>query len=251
MISGVKKSFGSLKVLDGIDFKAHAGELVSLVGPNGAGKTTLMRCIADGTERTAGTILVNGHDIGRSQPERCVALGVGRKFQTANVFDTLTVAECLQASPARGTSAPRSGARPASCACRKPRCMSCARPGLAARLGDEVRFLSHGLKQALELAMVLALEPRVVLLDEPTAGLTKAERTQIGGILTDVVRQQGLCVILVEHDLGFVREISSRVIVLHQGKILLDGSVEEVVSSELVTSVYAGRARQRQQGDAR
>jgi branched-chain amino acid transport system permease protein len=112
-------------------------------------------------------------------------------------------------------------------------------------------LLAHGLKQALELAMVLALEPRVVLLDEPTAGLTKAERTQIGGILTELVRQQGLCVVLVEHDLGFVRDISSRVIVLHQGKILLDGSVEEVVSSELVTSVYAGTSEAVQRGDAR
>jgi branched-chain amino acid transport system permease protein len=238
-ISGVEKSFGSLKVLDGIDLRAHAGELVSLVGPNGAGKTTLMRCIADGTERTAGTVVVNGHDIGRAQPERCVALGVGRKFQTANVFDTLTVAECLRIARSRHEQ-PSLWRKTSELRLPEASLHVVRTTGLASRLNDEVRFLSHGLKQALELAMVLALEPRVVLLDEPTAGLTKAERTQIGGILTDVVRQQGLCVVLVEHDLGFVREISSRVIVLHQGKILLDGSVDEVVSSELVTSVYAG-----------
>jgi len=247
IISGVEKSFGSLKVLNGIDFRAHAGELVSLVGPNGAGKTTLMRCIADGTERTAGTVVVDGHDIGRAQPERCVALGVGRKFQTANVFDTLTVAECLRVARSRHER-PSLWRKTSDLRLPEASLHVVRTTGLASRLGEEVCSLSHGLKQALELAMVLALEPRVLLLDEPTAGLTKAERIQIGGILTDVVRQQGLCVVLVEHDLGFVREISSRVIVLHQGKILLDGSVEEVVSSELVTSVYAGASEAIGQG---
>jgi branched-chain amino acid transport system permease protein len=88
--------------------------------------------------------------------------------------------------------------------------------------------------------MVLALEPKVVLLDEPTAGLTKAERTLIGTILTELARTEQLCILLVEHDLDFVREISSRVIVLHQGRIVLNGSVDEVVNSELVKTVYAG-----------
>jgi branched-chain amino acid transport system permease protein len=100
-LEGVAKHFGSLKVLDDITLTAGAGELVSLVGPNGAGKTTLMRCIADGLERSSGRIEVNGHDIGRSPPEFCVRLGVGRKFQTANVFNTLTVAECLRIARAR------------------------------------------------------------------------------------------------------------------------------------------------------
>ena len=112
--------------------------------------------------------------------------------------------------------------------------------GLDRQLATPAHLLSHGMKQALELSMVLALEPRVLLLDEPTAGLTKTERMQIGSILIDLTRKQGLCVLLVEHDLDFVREISSRVIVLHQGRIVLDGSVEEVVASELVKQVYAG-----------
>jgi branched-chain amino acid transport system permease protein len=102
------------------------------------------------------------------------------------------------------------------------------------------QLLSHGKKQALELAMVLALEPKVILLDEPTAGLTKAERTLIGTILVELSKTEQLCILLVEHDLEFVREISSRVIVLHQGRIVLNGSVDEVVNSELVKSVYAG-----------
>ena len=112
--------------------------------------------------------------------------------------------------------------------------------GLVDNLNLEARYLSHGQKQALELAMVLALEPRIILLDEPTAGLTRVERERIGSILMSLVEQEGLSVLLIEHDLDFVRQISSRVIVLHQGRIVLDGSVSEVVDSELVREIYAG-----------
>lgn len=239
VVSGVRKQFGSLKVLDGIDFEASRNELLSLVGPNGAGKTTLMRCIADGNERTAGEVRVNDRDIARLPPYACVAFGVGRKFQTANVFETLTVAEALRI--ARTRLAPpslwaRSGVLPLPDASLQV----IRATGLDDFLEVEARYLSHGNKQALELAMVLALEPSVLLLDEPTAGLTKPERTLIGGILTGLARDHQLCILLVEHDLDFVREISSRVIVLHQGKILLDGTVAEVVESELVRTIYSG-----------
>ncbi|MCK0198748.1 branched-chain amino acid ABC transporter ATP-binding protein/permease [Ancylobacter sp. 6x-1] len=238
-VKDVAKHFGSLSVLSGIDFSARAGELVSLVGPNGAGKTTLMRCIADGSERSAGSIVVNGHDIGRRPPEACVALGVGRKFQMANVFETLTVAQCLQVARVRHAR-PSFWKRSRTLPLPEAALHVLATTGLDRQLGTPAHLLSHGMKQALELAMVLALEPRVLLLDEPTAGLTKTERMQIGGILTELTRRQGLCILLVEHDLDFVREISSRIIVLHQGRIVLDGSVEEVVNSELVRQVYAG-----------
>ena len=113
--------------------------------------------------------------------------------------------------------------------------------GLGERLNDEARSLSHGLKQALELAMVLALEPEVVLLDEPTAGLTRVERQRFAGILTKLVEVERLCVLIVEHDLDFVREISSRIIVLHQGQIALDGTVAKTVESALVREIYSGQ----------
>ncbi len=112
--------------------------------------------------------------------------------------------------------------------------------GLDQRLGTETRYLSHGMKRGLELAMVLATEPSVLLLDEPTAGLTKAERGAIGAVLQELVREHGLCVVLIEHDLDFVREISSRIVVLHQGALLMEGTVEEVISSDLVRAVYSG-----------
>jgi branched-chain amino acid transport system permease protein len=235
----VRKQFGSLKVLEGIDFGMSRNELLSLVGPNGAGKTTLIRCIADGAERSGGTVLINDHDIDRLPPYSCVAFGVGRKFQTANVFDTLTVAEALRIARTRLVT-PSLWKRSESLALPEATLQVIRATALDQRLSLQARYLSHGMKQALELAMVLALEPSVLLLDEPTAGLTKPERTLIGKILTDLAHDHQLCILLVEHDLDFVREISSRVIVLHQGKILLDGTVAEVVESELVRTIYSG-----------
>ncbi len=239
IVSGVRKKFGSLKVLEGIDFEAKRNELLSLVGPNGAGKTTLMRCIADGNERSGGTVLVNDHDIQKLPPYACVAFGVGRKFQTANVFETLTVAEALRVARTR-LARPSLWKRADALALPDASMQVMRATGLDRQLATEARFLSHGMKQALELAMVLALEPSVLLLDEPTAGLTKPERTMIGGILTGLARDHQLCILLVEHDLDFVREISSRVIVLHQGRIVLDGTVAQVVESELVRTIYSG-----------
>jgi len=240
-VEGVRKHFGSLAVLQGIDFTASRGELLSLVGPNGAGKTTLMRCVADGNERSGGTVRINDHDIGRKPPYTCVGFGVGRKFQTANVFETLRVAEALRIARTR-MARPSLWSRAETLQLPEASLQVIRATGLDAQIGTEARHLSHGMKQALELAMVLALEPSVLLLDEPTAGLTKPERTMIGGILVALAKTHGLCILLVEHDLDFVREISSRVIVLHQGRLVLDGTVAEVVESELVRTIYSGAA---------
>ena len=238
-IVGVSKSFGSLKVLEGINLTIVDGELVSLVGPNGAGKTTLMRCVSDGRERSSGLVRVNGYDIETMPPFRVASLGVGRKFQTAGIFESLTVAECLRIACALHDqpSFLRSLEQLALPAAAR---LVIDTTGLAELLSREARFLSHGQKQALELAMVLALEPQIILLDEPTAGLTKAERARIGSVLVDLVAQYRLAVVLVEHDLDFVREISSRVVVLHQGKIVLDGTVADVVGSQVVRNIYLG-----------
>jgi ABC-type branched-subunit amino acid transport system ATPase component/ABC-type branched-subunit amino acid transport system permease subunit len=237
--SDVSRHFGSLSVLSGVSFSARRGEVVSLVGPNGAGKTTLMRCLADGRERSGGDVRIAGSSIGRLPPHRIVALGLGRKFQTASVFETMTVADCLKVARARHDT-------PSFIAARNRLALPQAtrevveKSGLAERLNEEARLLSHGLKQALELAMVLALEPQIVLLDEPTAGLTRNERAGFGEILTRLAAELRLCVLIVEHDLDFVRQISSRIIVLHQGRIALDGTVAEVVDAPLVREIYTG-----------
>jgi len=215
--------------------------LLSLVGPNGAGKTTLIRCLSDGTERSGGSVRILGKPIGRLPPHRCVALGLGRKFQTANVFESLSVAECLRI--ARATIDRPSPWRRATRLALPSAALEVVRAtGLDRLLGREARLLAHGQKQALELAMVLALDPVLVLLDEPTAGLTRTERLQIGGILTRLAREHGMCLLLVEHDLDFVRGISTRMVVLHQGRMVLDGTVAEVAESDLVRTIYAGEA---------
>ncbi|MCC4299153.1 ATP-binding cassette domain-containing protein [Aurantimonas coralicida] len=238
-IAALTCRYGSLTVLDGIEVEAREGQLLSIVGPNGAGKTTLMRCISNGTERTSGEVTVAGTEIGRRSPQKIVGLGVGRSFQNTSLFDSLTVGDCLRLARYRidGASA---FVRRQTVTLPEPALEILRATGLDQQLGLETRYLSHGMKRGLELAMVLATEPRVLLLDEPTAGLTKSERTAIGHVLTRLVEEYGLCVFLIEHDLDFVREISNRIVVLHQGKLLLDGSVEEVVSSDLVKAVYAG-----------
>ncbi|WP_421461753.1 ABC transporter permease subunit [Aurantimonas sp. NFXS3] len=238
-IAALTCRYGSLTVLDGIEVEAREGQLLSIVGPNGAGKTTLMRCISNGTERTSGEVTVAGTEIGRRSPQKIVGLGVGRSFQNTSLFDSLTVGDCLQLARYRidGASA---FVRRQTVTLPEPALEILRATGLDQQLGLETRYLSHGMKRGLELAMVLATEPRVLLLDEPTAGLTKSERTAIGHVLTRLVEEYGLCVFLIEHDLDFVREISNRIVVLHQGKLLMDGSVEEVVSSDLVKAVYAG-----------
>jgi len=240
-VEALGKHFGSLQVLQDVSFTARAGDLLSLIGPNGAGKTTLMRCIADGRERSAGEVQVGGHSIGQMPPHRCTALGVGRKFQTASVFETMTVADCLLVARSR-IARPSLVRRTPTIALPASALEVVHATGLADRLSVETRHLSHGEKQSLELAMVLALEPALLLLDEPTAGLTAPERQRIGTLLADLSRRHRLCIVLVEHDLDFVRRISSRVIVLHQGGIVLDGGVEEAVQSETVRTIYAGAA---------
>lgn len=244
-MEGVTKSFGSLKVLQGIDFTASAGELVGLIGPNGAGKTTLMRCMSDGAERTSGSVTLCGRDIRELPPEVCVRFGLGRKFQNANVFDTLTVAECLRI--ARVIVERPSVVRQSDVLGLPSYALEVVRTtGLDKKLSAVAKDLSHGEQQALELAMVLAMEPRIVLLDEPTAGLTKTERTQIGDVLASLANRYGLCCLLVEHDLDFVQEIATRIVVLHQGKIVMQGTFEEVVNSPLVKTIYAGTAEDTQ-----
>ena len=235
----VSKRYGSLQVLDGVSLQARRGEVVGIVGPNGAGKTTLLRCIADGREQSSGDILVNGRHIAGLPPQECVALGVSRKFQTPNVFDALSVLDCLRV--ARSYRASTSlWRRSHTVELPEPALHAVHVSGLLSRLDEPAAHLSHGAKQALELAMVLALEPTVLLLDEPTAGLTREERAAIGSVLTELAQSHRLCILLIEHDLDFVREISTRLVVLHLGKVLVDGPLAEVAESEVIRTIYVG-----------
>ncbi len=240
-VAGLGKSYGSLTVLENIDLVVLPGELVSVVGPNGAGKTTLMRCMSDGTEQFTGKVAISGVSTAGRTPDKIAALGLGRKFQVASVFESLSVADCLRLARFR-RQWPSPFSRSNRLALPAATLDILRLTGLDRMLDVTSRLLSHGQKQALELAMVVALEPKLILLDEPTAGLTKSERTTIGAVLKTLTNDLGIAAILVEHDLDFVREISSRIVVLHQGRLMLDGTVDEVVNSELVKTIYSGAA---------
>jgi branched-chain amino acid transport system permease protein len=235
----VSKNFGSFKALSDVDLQVALGELVSIVGPNGAGKTSLVRCMSDGVERSGGTVLVCGHPIGRASPDAIVGLGMGRKFQGASVFGTLTVGESLKLASWKG-GAPALWRRDPLLALAPEAAEVVEALGLQAVWNMPARDISHGQRQALELAMVLALEPRVLVLDEPTAGLSKAERALIGDLLVKLVATGRLAVVLIEHDFEFVKRISSRIVVLVGGKLVADGSVEAIASSQLVREAYLG-----------
>jgi branched-chain amino acid transport system permease protein len=240
-LRNVGKRYGSLEVLHGVNLRVHRGEVVGIVGPNGAGKTTLLRCIADGREPSTGEVLINGHRTNGLPPQECVALGVSRKFQTPNVFEALSVVDCLRVARShRLVTSP--WRRSQMLELPEPAVHAVQISGLLSLLDARAGHLSHGAKQALELAMVLALEPTVLLLDEPTAGLTRDERAAVGSVLTALAESHRLCILLIEHDLDFVREISTRLVVLHMGKILADGPLADVADSELIRTIYVGGA---------
>jgi branched-chain amino acid transport system permease protein len=237
-VTDVSRSFGSFHAVKAVALAADGGEIVSIVGPNGAGKSTFMRCISDGGYRTSGSVRVAGSDIGRLTPDVISRLGVGQKFQTASVFASLSVFECL--SVATRARRPSIWRRTSQLEIPAPAFEIIQMTGLDRLLHHTVSGLSHGQKQSLELAMVMCTEPRVILLDEPTAGLSQTERAAIGAVLRKIATDHLALLILVEHDLDFVQEISSRVLVLHHGELLMDGTVSEVVSSELVQEIYTG-----------
>jgi urea transport system permease protein/urea transport system ATP-binding protein len=238
-VSGLVVRYGAVTAVREVDVDIAEGEIVGIVGPNGAGKTTLLRCIADGRERSSGEVIVNGQSIAGSPPPACVSLGVSQKFQTPNVFEALSVIDCLRVARSYRTPA-LPWRRSQILELPEPALHAVEVSGLLAVLDEPAGHLSHGAKQALELAMVLALEPTILLLDEPTAGLTREERAAIGSVLTELAHSHRLCILLIEHDLDFVREISTRLVVLHMGRILADGPLSEVAESELIRTIYVG-----------
>ncbi|MWA04138.1 ATP-binding cassette domain-containing protein [Actinomadura sp. LD22] len=235
--------YGSLRVLDGVTLDVVAGELLCVVGPNGAGKSTLTSVITDRRLRAQGEVeyLLQGHRLGaRPAAHEIARAGVGRKFQIPSVFASLTVAEALLLAGRRG--APPSPWRRSTSVEVAPAVVDIVRiAGLDGRADTLSSDLSHGLRQGLEVAMTVAARPRVIILDEPTAGLTAHERHDIGRVL-EHLRDIGIAVVLIEHDLDFVVRVSDRVVVLHGGRVIEDGPPETVRGSEVVRSAYLGTA---------
>jgi branched-chain amino acid transport system permease protein len=241
-IKDLHRGFGGLKVLRGVSMDVRRRELLCIVGPNGAGKTTLLGVLSDGTVPHSGSVelALDGQGPLRGlSPRKIVRRGIGRKFQAPNLFESLTVGEVVLLASRQGK-VPSLWRRTTTVEVGDPvhRIMTAA--GLLGYVDTRVADLPHGLKQALEVAATVALRPKVLLLDEPTAGLTAEERALIGDLLRHVVSDEGITVILIEHDFDFVRRIADRIAVLHDGKVLAIGAVGEVADSEVVRRAYLG-----------
>ncbi len=237
-------SFGALDVLKRINLVIRNDALHCLIGPNGAGKSTLINVITGRLGPTAGSVMADGKPIDKLSQHARVRLGILRTFQASNVFNTLTVGDNLfLADASSGTSllTRRSKTVLLPDYCRPLMETS----GLAKMMEIPASELSHGQRKWLELCMVLAARPTILLLDEPTAGLSAIDRRQVGAVLKLLVREHGIGLLLVEHDLDFVKNIAERLTVLHDGGVLADGHVETVLSDETVQQVYVGRPRAR------
>lgn len=240
-VSDLFVSFDGFTVLDHLSLTISEGELRFLIGPNGAGKTTLMDTISGKTKVQSGRIFFDGrHDLTKMREDRIVREGVGRKFQTPSVFGSLTCFENVEVAAGfreslLGLLRPRSSRR-------TERVMwALERVGLAARASIHGAVLAHGERQWLEIAMLLVQDPKLLLLDEPVAGLTGEEREQTGELLHALEGAHSL--IVTEHDMDFVRQFSRTVSVLHMGRVLREGSVDEIQRDVEVQDVYLGRSR--------
>lgn len=238
-IKNLGVSFGNLSILKDLNLEINSGELQCIIGPNGAGKTTLINAITGRNNPTTGTIVISGSSIEKDRPERIVDKGIARTFQSTNVIGNLTVAENLQLATSNGKlKSFYKNTNQIHLSPSTERLLKLSQ--LDKKLSLLASELAHGDQQLLELCMAIALEPKVLLLDEPTAGLTSIERKEIGKLLNYLAHEESLSLLVIEHDIDFVKEIADRVTVLYDGTIAADGTVAEITRSDLVKQVYLG-----------
>ena len=229
---GVVKEFGGLRAVAGVDLTLRRGELRCLIGPNGAGKSTFFKLLAGVLRPTAGTIRFKGLDLSRLEPHEVARAGIGIKFQVPRVYDRLSVAENLWLAANF-----RHGRAAAGAAVER----ALAQVGFGERREATVAHLSHGDRQWVEIGMVLAAEPELILLDEPTAGMTHAEARRTADLVREINRRA--TVVVVEHDMDFVRQLAATVTVLHRGAVLAEGSMDEIRDNATVRDIYLGTRR--------
>jgi urea transport system ATP-binding protein len=238
-LDGVSVVFDGFRALNNLALVVDPGELRAVIGPNGAGKTTMMDVITGKTRPTAGTVNFGELDLTRMDEAAIANLGIGRKFQKPTVFDALTVFENLELA----LKAPRG-----PIACLRWVLTGQARTrieatmqeiGLQDRAQDKAGILSHGQRQWLEIGMLLMQDPDLLLVDEPVAGMTDAETEHTAALLARIAGSRS--VVVVEHDLEFVRALGCRVTVLAEGSVLSEGSIDHVQNDERVIEVYLGR----------
>ena len=240
----VRKFYGAFCALDGVSLVIGEGEHVSIIGPNGAGKTTLVNVLTGLLPPSAGTVIFKGHDIGRLGPLRLLRLGMARSFQLVNIFPQLSVRETIAIA---AISKLGMGGRAFAPLRKNRRVWEIVERvaglfGLAGKLEQPTRSLSQGDKKLLDVASAFALSPEIILLDEPTSGVSTAEKTTIMQVLARAAKETGIkAIIQVEHDMDIVFGYSSRIIAVHNGKILADGSPAMIRAREDVMAIVVGR----------
>ncbi len=231
-------SFDGFKAVDGFNFYLDRDRVHVIIGPNGAGKTTVLDLICGKTKATSGTIKFNGRELRGMKEHRIVRAGVGRKFQNPSIYEGLSVIENLELSHPKGR-----GLFACLAFRRTPEITAeieavAADIGLLDQLDTEASILSHGQKQWLEIGMLLMQKPELVMLDEPVAGMSVKERAETAKLIKKIAQNRS--VVVIEHDMEFVKEIADRVTVMHLGHVLAEGSMETVQQDPKVIEVYIG-----------
>ncbi len=240
-VSGVTVSFDGFRAINNLTFAIGPAELRAIIGPNGAGKSTFMDIVTGKTRPDSGTVTFGDKSMSllKLSEAQIARAGVGRKFQRPTVFEDQTVAENLTLALKAARSPWRVLVWRRTAADLARITQLAAEVGLADHLPRKAGELSHGQKQWLEIAMLLAQEPRLLLVDEPAAGMTLAERERTTEMLASIAKTRA--VVVVEHDMEFVRRLNCRVTVLHEGAVLAEGSLDHVTKNQSVIDVYLGR----------
>jgi urea transport system ATP-binding protein len=238
-INNVTVSFDGFKALNNLNFCLEQGELRVVIGPNGAGKTTFLDAITGKVKPTSGQVFFQGKNLRAYSEHQIARLGIGRKFQTPRVYQQLTVRENLElaGNPHKNLwSTLFSKVKPQS---QREVVVLLDTIRLGAKAHLPAALLSHGEKQRLEIGMLVAQSPELLLVDEPVAGLTDEETAEVGDLLLRLAASHS--VIVIEHDMEFVRQIARQVTVLHEGTVLCEGSMEQIQADPRVIEVYLGR----------
>lgn len=240
-VSGVTVSFDGFRAINNLTFSIQSAELRAIIGPNGAGKSTFMDIVTGKTRPDSGSVTFGDRSVSllKLSEAQIARAGIGRKFQRPTVFEDQTVHEnlTLALKAARSPWAVLGWRKTAADEDRIQ--LLAAQVGLADGLAKKAGILSHGQKQWLEIAMLLAQEPRLLLVDEPAAGMTLAEREKTTELLVDIAKTRA--VVVVEHDMDFVRRLNCKVTVLHEGAVLAEGTLDHVTKNQSVIDVYLGR----------
>ena len=242
-VRDVRRAFDGFLAVAGVSLRLPRGQIAAIIGPNGAGKTTLFNLITGHLRPDAGAVLLEGRDITGVPPHEVCRLGMGRSFQRVNIFPRLTVFQNVQAAFISHRGRGLDFVSRVERLYREETEALLASLGLGDRAGEMSGFLSHGAQKQLELGIALASEPRLLLLDEPTAGMSAAETRETIGLISRIARERELTLLFTEHDMEVVFSIAQQIAVLHQGRVIAEGTPAEVRNDPEVRRVYLGERR--------